>query len=216
MFGDEKELTYSIVNTMRIAIINPNTTNDISTHIFNKLNSDIKNRIKISLIPSTSDLFKLNQNNSNESTQQIGLINKKWISDIINQIPCVILLYYYIKPGANKENEEKIIFENIQEIKKYDSFVYIYLFIICKDMKENPYNFTSEDKQKKYCLRNLLNKEFLFVLQDDDIWNHLDFQKFCGDLIFYARNYYKKLKRINKDKRDKCTDNADKIKYDII
>ena len=218
MFGDEKELTTSIKNTMRIAIINPNTaSNDISIHIFNKLNSDTKNRIKISLIPSVQDLYKLNPPHTNDSTtSQNGLINKKWISDIMSQIPSVILFYYHIEPGANKENEEKKIYENIQEIKKYDPYLYIYLFIICKDIKENPYNFIVEDKLKKYCLRNLLNKEFLFVFQDEDIWNYLDFIKFCGDLIFYARNYYKKLKRSTKEKKDKCDDKEDKIKYNVI
>ena len=100
--------------------------------------------------------------------------------------------------------------ENLIEIKKNDELVYIFLFIICKDINENPYNFNTDD-QKQYNLRNLVSKECIFVFQDEEIWKMIDFGNFCNNIVHYSRLYYRRYKTKIKEKKVKSTNREEKI-----
>ena len=206
MFGNEEELKKSIPNTIRVAIINSNSQkNDLSQRILQKIGFDFKERLKIICTLNYNDIYKdLDKLSFQKDTQASkGLINSKWIDDICNKRPALIIYYHYIPNGANKSLEEKKIYENVIEIKKYDELVSIFLFIISSDMKENPYNFNS-DAQKQYNLRNLVSKECIFVFPDEEFWKMIDFGNFCNNIIHFSRLYYKRYKNKIKEKKVKA------------
>lgn len=218
MFGNEEELKNSIPNTIRVAIINPNPqNNDLNQRILQKTGFDFKERLKIICASNCNDIYKdLEKLSFQKDTQASkGLINTKWIDDICNKIPALIIYYYHISNGANKSLEEKKIYENIIEIKKYDELVSIFLFIISSDMKENPYNFNT-DTQKQYNLRNLISKECIFVFPDEEFWKMIDFGNFCNNIIHFSRLYYKRYKNKIKEKKVKAGSREEKIEYNII
>ena len=218
MFGNEEELKKSIPNTIRVAIINSNSQkNDLSQRILQKIGFDFKERLKIICTLNYNDIYKdLDKLSFQKDTQASkGLINSKWIDDICNKRPALIIYYHYIPNGANKSLEEKKIYENVIEIKKYDELVSIFLFIISSDMKENPYNFNS-DAQKQYNLRNLVSKECIFVFPDEEFWKMIDFGNFCNNIIHFSRLYYKRYKNKIKEKKVKAGSREEKIEYNII
>jgi len=207
MFGNEEELKNSIPNSMRVSIINPTPQkNDLSQRILDKTGPEYKERLKFTCTSNYKDIYKDLDKLSFQKDGQTsnGLINRKWIDDLCNRRPALIIYYHHIPNGSNKSLEEKKIYENLVEIKKYDELVYIFLFIISKDMKENPYNFNSED-EKQYNLRNLVSKECIFVFPDEDIWRMLDFNNFCNNIIHYSRLYYRRYKTKIKEKKVKAT-----------
>ena len=218
MFGNEEELKNSIPNSMRVSIINPTPQkNDLSQRVLNSIGFDYKERLKFTCTSNHNDIYKdIDKFSFNQESQSSkGLINIKWIDDLCNRRPALIIYYYHIPKGANKSLEEKKIYENLIEIKKNDELVYIFLFIICKDINENPYNFNTDD-QKQYNLRNLVSKECIFVFPDEEIWKMIDFGNFCNNIVHYSRLYYRRYKTKIKEKKVKSTNREEKIEYDIM
>ena len=218
MFGNEEELKDSIPNIIRVAIINSNPKiNDLNQRILQKIGFDFKERLKINYTSNYNDIYKdldkLSFQKENQASK--GLINTKWIDDICNKRPALIIYYHYIPNGANKNLEEKKMYENLIEIKKYDELVSIFLFIISSDMKENPYNFNT-DAQKQYNLRNLVSKECIFVFPNEEFWKMIDFGNFCNNIIHFSRLYYKRYKNKIKEKKIKAGSREEKIEYNII
>ena len=141
MFGSEEDLKNAIPNSMIISIIHPTPEKiDLSQRILEKTGFDFKERLKFNFTSNYKeiykDLYKLGAIQESQSSK--GLINRKWIDDLCNRRPALIIYFYHVPKGSNKSLEEKKIYENIMEIKKFDDLVYIFLFIISKDMKENP------------------------------------------------------------------------------
>ena len=216
MFGNEEDLNNPIPNSMLISIIHPNPTkNDLSQRILEKAGFDLKERLKISYVSNYRNIYDLDKKSpQSESQAAKGLINTKWIDDVCNKKPSLIIYFYQIPNGANKSLEEKKIYENITEIKRCDELVYIFLFIISKDTKENPYNFNS-DEVKANNLRNLVQKEYIFELNHDEIWKVIDMGNFVTNLTHFCRLYYRRYKMKIKEKKVKATSREEKIECDI-
>ena len=205
MYDDEKILDTNLPRILRISIINPKESKfDISKKILDKSDYQYKERLKFTLLTSIKNLYKPKKNLLEEEKNTKGLIDTRWFEDITNNKPCLIILYYHIEENnTNLELEQQKIYNLLEEIKKYDENVSIFLFIIFKDNPENPYPFESEDKTKKYNLRNIIDKELIFVFPDEQIWKYIEFQSFCSNIVFYARKYYMKLKVEIKEKKNK-------------
>ena len=216
MFGNEEDLKNQIPNTMLISIIHPNPTkNDLSQRILEKAGFDLKERLKITYVSNYRNIYDLDKKSpQNESQAAKGLLNKKWIDDIYNKKPSLIIYFYQIPNGSNKSLEEKKIYENISEIKKCDELVYLFLFIISKDTKENPYNFNS-DEIKANNLRNLVPKEYIFEFNHDEIWKVIDMGNFVTNVAHFCRLYYRKYKMKIKEKKVKATSREEKIECNI-
>ena len=218
MFGNEEDLKNSIPNSMLISIIHPNPAkNDFSQRILEKTGIELKERLKFSCLSNYKDIYKdIEKPSSQKETQSSrGLINKKWIDDLYNRRPALIIYFYQIPNGVNKSMEEKKIYENLLEIKKSDDLVYVFLFIISKDMKENPYNFNSDDPQKSINLRNLIQKEYIFEFAHDEIWKIIDLGNFVTNIIHFCRLYYRRFKIKIKEKKVKATSREEKIECNI-
>ena len=216
MYDNEDELSNTIPRTLRIAIINSvNPTTDLSQKILEKIGYEFKNRLKFQLLTNIKDLYKQKDLLSQEKISK-GLIDTKWFEEITSSRPCLIILYYHIDEKANVAQEHEKIYNLLQEIKKNDNNISIFLFIIFKDNEENPYPFYSEDKTQKYNLRNIINKEFIFVFPDEKIWKYFEFPNFCLNVIFFARQYYLKLKVKIKEKKVKANRIEEKIECDIM
>ena len=217
MYDDEDELNASLTRTLRIAIINPLVPKtDLAKKILEKTSYEYKERLKFSLFTNIKDLYKPQNDISLEEKTSKGLIDKKWLDDITQKMPCLIILYYHIDEKANLESEQQKIYTLLEDIKKNDNNISIFLFIIFKDNPEDPYPFESEDKSKKYNLRNIINKDFIFVFPDEEIWKYFEFPNFCSNVLYYARQYYKILKIKIKEKKLKATRPEEKIEYDIM
>ena len=129
MFGDENQNKLTITNAMKIAIVDSEgSENELYTMIFEKINKEFVDKLKISFIYNISDLYKNISQNLEEKPQ--GLLNTQWIEEISSKRPSVIILYYYIKEGSKKEEEEIKLSKIIEDISLKDKYVYIYLFII--------------------------------------------------------------------------------------
>ena len=216
MYDNEDELGNSLPRILRIAIINSKIpTTDLSQKILEKTSYEYKERLKFIILQNVKDLYRKKDLSSQEKIYK-GLIDKNWLEDITKNNPCLIILYYHIDEKANVEEEHQKIYNLLQDIKKIDNNISIFLFIIFKDNQENPYPFESEDKSQKYNLRNIINKEFIFVFPDEEIWKYFEFPNFCSNVIFFARQYYLKLKVKVKEKKVKATRPEEKIECDIM
>ena len=226
MFGDESKLLDPLHRSMKITIVNSQaTTNspDLSKRIIEKAEIEFKNRLKFSILSNIKDIYKDITPLTPEQQNKKGLLNTKWLEEICIIKPSVIIYYYHVKEGVDKDKEEQKIFNQIEEIKKYDNIVTIFLFIISKDSADSDFNdptsniyiFASEYTNKSYNLRRILNKEFIFVFPDEEIWKYFEFPQFCSNILYYARQYYAKLKNKLKEKRVKLNSNEEKIECDI-
>ena len=216
MFGNEVEYKIPLGNTMRVALINYNISNiEIATKIQEKILITNKNRFQINQVENLNDLFKYKEVNKEETNK--GLINIKWINNFNNFIPSVIIVYYYIKPGSNKENEEKNICLKIEEIRNHTKSCFLFIIIIYKDMLENQNKlyFNFDDKQKPYYLRTYLTKDCLYILPEEQIWKLNEFGEICNKILYYSRQYYKIHKKAFQEKRSQSKSREDKIEYDI-
>ena len=219
MFTNEEDLKSPLKNTMQIAIVHPNPQqNELSKKILERVTPEFKERLKFTNYANYKDIYKdLNKNPFTQEGQSFkrGLINEKWLDDLYNKRPALIIYFYFIPNGANKPLEEKKIYENISEIKKFDEIVYVVLFIISKDMKENPYNFNL-DMDKPYNLRKMVSKELIFEFPDDNIWKYLDLGNIYNTILHYTRLYYRVYKIKIKDKKIKSTSREEKIECNIM
>ena len=106
MFGDESQNKLTITNAMKIAIVDgEGSDNEIYKMIFDKISKEFLDKLKISYIYSIDDLYKNITKNFDEKSE--GLLNTQWIEEISTLRPSVIILYYYIKEGSTKEDEER-------------------------------------------------------------------------------------------------------------
>jgi len=219
MFENEEELKSPLRNTMQIAVVHPNPQqNELSKKILERVTPEFKERLNFTNYSNYKDIYKdLNKLLFTQEAQTFrkGLINQKWLDELYNKRPGLIMYFYFIPNGANKPLEEKKIYENITEIKKYDEIVYIVLFIISKDTKENPYNFNL-DMDKPYNLRKIIPKELIFEFPDDNIWKILDIGNVYSTVLQYTRLYYRVYKIKIKDKKIKSTSREEKIECNIM
>ena len=219
MFSNEEDLKSPLKNTMQIAIVHPTPQqNELSKKILERVTPEFKERLKFTNYANYKDIYKeLNKHPFTQEGQSFkrGLINEKWLDDLYNKRPALIIYFYFIPNGANKPLEEKKIYENIAEIKKYDEIVYVVLFIISKDLKENPYNFNL-DMDKPYNLGKMVSKELIFEFPDDNIWKYLDIGNIYNTILHYTRLYYRVYKIKIKDKKIKSTSREEKIECNIM
>ena len=218
MFENEEALKTPLKNTMQIAIVHPSSQEkDYSKKILEKVTPEFKGRLKFTNYTNYKDIYKdLNKLPFiQEGTFRKGLLNENWIEELYNKRPGLIMYFYLIPNGADKNLEEKKIYENIAEIKKYDELVYIVLFIISKDQKENPYNFNI-DVDKPYNLRKIIPKELIYEFIDDDILKYIDITNMYNTILHYTRLYYRVYKIKIKDKKIKSTSREEKIECNIM
>ena len=214
MYENEEELNNPLSRILHVTIINSIMSKiDISQKILERTSYEYKDRLKFKTITNIKDLYKSISNSSDDTKK--GLIDINWLKDIYEK-PSIIILYYHIEPNLlNLELEQQKIYNILQDIKKNDPNIFIFLFIIYKDNSENPYQFSSEDKSKKYNLRNILGKEFIFVFPDEEIWKYFEFSNFCSNIIYYCKQYYMKYKMRIKEKEVKSTRPEEKIELNI-
>ena len=219
MLENDDDLKTPLKNTMQIAIIHPNPQqNDLSKKILERAVPEFKDRLKFTSYSNYKDIYKdLNKLPFIQESQTFnkGLLNTKLIDELYNKRPALIIYYHFIPNGANKPSEEKKIFETLAEIKKQDELVYIILFIISKDMKENPYNFNA-DLDKPFNLRKIVSKELIFEFPDDNIWKMIDMGNIYSTVLHYTRLYYRVYKIKIKDKKIKSALREEKIECNLI
>ena len=219
MFENEDELKNPFQNKMHIAFLHPNPSkNDLTKKILEKVTPEFKDRLIFTNYTNYKDIYKdLTKLTFSQEAKSFkkGLINQNIINELYNQRPALIIYFHFVPNGANKNLEEKKLYENISEIKKYDELVYIMLFIITKDTKDNPYNFNI-DEDKPYNLRKLILKELIFEFSDEAIWKIMDINNVYNSVIHYTRLYYRVYKIKIKDKKIKSTSREEKIECNIM
>ena len=104
MFGDESQNDVMLINSLNMAIVDPKEGgNDLLTQL-NKKMKDEPIKFKISLLPSLEELYKIISNSLFDTTN--SLLNMQWIDLVYNKRPSIVIIYYYIKEGSTKEEEE--------------------------------------------------------------------------------------------------------------
>ena len=215
MFGDESQNKLTITNTMKIAIVdNEGSNNELYTMIFDTISKEFVDKLKISYIYHINDLY---QNISQKLEEKFnGLVNRQWIEEISTIRPSVIILYYYIKEGSTKEDEEIKLSKIIDDISLNDKYVYIYLFIIVPQQELDIYQHLKDDEKSPNAIRKKLSKDFIYVFSSKEIWKTIELSKLCNNLIICSRNYYKQLKEDIKNKKNESMHSEEIIKYDIM
>ena len=215
MFGDENQNKLTITNAMKIAIVDSEgSNNDLYTMIFDTISKDFIDKLKISYIYHISDLYKNISQNLEEKSA--GLLNTQWIEEISTIRPSIIILYYYIKEGSTKEEEEINISKIIDNILLNDKYVYIYLFIMVSPQEYEIYQHLKDDEKSPNAIRKKLSKDFIYVFASKEIWKTIELSKLCNNLIICSRNYYKQLKEDIKNKKNESMHTEEIIKYDIM
>jgi hypothetical protein len=182
--------------------------------IFDKINKDLEDKLKISSIYNLSDLYKNISEPFEEKSQE--LLNTQWIEEISTLRPSVIILYYYINEGNTKEDEEIKISKIIDDIQEKDQYVYIYLFVIVPPQEFDIYQHLKDDDKSQNAIRKKLSKDFIYIFPSKEIWKTIELSKLCNNLIICSRNYYKQLKEALKNKKENSNHSEEIIKYDIM
>ena len=216
MFGSEIEYNLPLTNSMRIAIVSYNIQNiELATKIQEKIIISNKKKLQITHVENISDLFKYKEIPKEEVNN--GLINKKWINNIINFVPSVIILNYQLQSGINRELEEKNIYLKLEEIRNNSKTCFIILVVINKDINDNTNKFylNFDDKQKPYYFKNYLTKDCFYIFQNEQIWKFNEFENICSKILNFSRQFYKNLKKDFQEKRSQSTSREEKIENDI-
>ena len=216
MFGSEEEYKIPLTNSMRVAIVSHNIQNiELATKIQEKVLIGYKKKLQFTHVDNINDLFKFRELNKEETIN--GLIDKRWISNVINFVPSVIILNFQIQSIESKESDEKTIYQFSEEIKKYTKNCAIFLIIICKDYQENQnqYNFNFDDKLKPYYLKNYISKDCFYIFQDEQIWKYNGFADICNKILNSGRQFYRINKQSFKERRTQSKSREEKIEYDI-
>ena len=215
MFGDENQNKLTFTNAMKIAIVDSEgSNNDLYTMIFDTISKEFVDKLKISYIYHINDLYKNISQNLEEKSA--GLLNTQWIEEISTIRPSIIILYYYIKEGSTKEEEEINISKIIDNILLNDKYVYIYLFIMVSPQEYEIYQHLKDDEKSPNAIRKKLPKDFIYVFASKEIWKTIELSKLCNNLIICSRNYYKQLKEDIKNKKNESMHTEEIIKYDIM
>ena len=218
MFENEDELKKPFNNKMHIAFLHPNPSqNDLTKKILEKVTPEFKDRLIFTNYTNYKDIYKdlsKLQFSQEAKTYKRGLINQNIINELYERRPALIIYFHFVPNDANFNSEEKKLFENISEIKKYDELVYIMLFIIRKD-ENNLYKFNS-DEDRPNNLRKLILKELIFEFSDEVIWRIMDINNIYNSVMHYTRLYYRVYKIKIKDKKIKSTSSEEKIECNIM
>ena len=215
MFGDDNKNKLTLLNTMKITIVdNEGDNNELCQMIYAKISKEYVDKIKISSIQNISDLYHNISKNKEEASQ--GLLNTLWMEEISTSRPSVIILYYYIKEGSSKEEEEINISKIIEEISQNDKNVYIYLFIMIPPQEIDIYQHLKDDDKSPNAIRKKLERDFIYIFTSKDITKTIELSKLCNSLIICSRNYYRKLKEEIMTKKNESMNLEEFIKYDIM
>ena len=108
MFEKEEEYVKPLSKSLKVAIISYNTqSNQLCANIEEKINNEIKKKLEFIYVDNIRNLYKYKEELYIEEKVK-GLLNKKWMYNVMNVIPSIIIIHYKIAIGANKESEEKI------------------------------------------------------------------------------------------------------------
>ena len=215
MFEKEEEYIKPLSRSLKVAIISYNIqSNQLCANIEEKIFKEIKKKLEFIYMDNISNLYKSKKELYIEEKVK-GLLNKKWMYNVMNVIPSVIIIHYKIIIGANKESEEKNIYQILEEIRSYSKTCIIIFILISEDMEENPYNFNIEDKTKPYCIKNYMHKNDFYIFQVEEIWNTNEFMNICKKIYLNSIEFYRKYKKKYKEKREKTKIREEKIDYDI-
>ena len=215
MFGDDNKNKLKLLNSMKITIVDSEgANNELYQMIYGKISNEYIDKLKISSIQNINDLYQNTSQNKEESSQ--GFLNTLWVEEITTSRPSVIILYYYIKEGSTKEEEEVKISNIIDAISIYDKNVYIYLFIMIPPQELDIYQHLKDDDKSPNAIRKKLDKDFIYIFTSNDITKTIELSKLCNSLIICSRNYYKKLKVEVDTKKNESMNLEEIIKYDIM
>ena len=214
MFEKEEEFIIPLSDCLKVGIVSYNIQSiQLSTHIEERIYKETKKRLEFIYSNNIADLYKYQEQNNEQEIK--GLLNKQWVHNAMTLIPSIIIVHYHIKIGANKELEEKNIFQILEDIRKYSNSCIIIFIIISKDMQENPYNFNYEDKAKPYCIKKYMNKNDFYVFQIEEIWKTNEFKSIYTKIYLNSRNFYGRYKKKYKEKKEKTKIREERIHYNI-
>ena len=219
MLENEEDLKSIPSNIMQIGIIHPAPPKQGFTQkIIECAPPEYKERLNFLWFQTHKDIYKdLDKHPFNKDSKNFkkGLINKNWLDEIYKRRPALIIYFYFISNGADKNSEEKKIYENIAEMKKLDELVHIILFIIRKDKNENP-NYFNFEEERPFNIRKLLSRELIYEFPDEEIWKFIDLGKIYNIIHQQTRSYYHDYKRKLRERTTKSTSREEKIEYDIM
>ena len=215
MFGDDNKNKLTLLNTMKITIVDSQgANNELCQMIYAKITKEYVDKIKISSIQNISDLYHNLSQREEEASQ--GLLNTLWMEEISTSRPSVIILYYYIKEGSTKEEEEIKISKIIEEISQNDKNVYVYLFIMVPPQEVDIYQHLKDDDKSPNAIRKKLERDFIYIFTSKDITKTIELSKLCNSLIICSTNYYRKVKKEIMTKKNESMNLEEIIKYDIM
>jgi hypothetical protein len=194
MFGDESQNKENLLNRLNIAIVDPKSGEN---ELFDLLDKKIKEEpinFKVSILLSLDDLYQRISPSFYDNSN--CLLNLQWIDLVYDIKPSVLILYYYVKEGSTKEDEEISISKMIDTIKSYDQHLPIYLFIIVPPQEYDKYQHLKDDDKSVNSLRKKLKKENYYVFTSKDIIKTIEIKKLYENLVIYSRNYYKQVKNV--------------------
>ena len=219
MLENEEDLKSLPSNIMQIAILHPSPPKpNFTQKIIECAPADFKERLKFSWFKTYKDIYTdLDKHPFNKDSKNFkkGLINKNWLDEIYNRRPALIIYFHFTTPGADRNTEERKIYENLSEMKKCDELIHIILFIIRKDKKENPFFFNFEE-ERPFNIRKLIDKELIYEFQDEEIWKFIDLGKIYNIIFQQTRAYYHDYKRKLRERTTKSISREEKIEYDIM
>ena len=214
MFGSEEENKNTLPNSMRVALITTNFANpDLPLKIQERVLKEKNKNLEFIFVDKVNDLFKYKEMKQDDNNK--GLMDKNWINKFKNLMPSVIIFYYELLLGVNKEPDEKVIYDILEQICYFTKSSIIFVILISKDMKENPYSFNFNDRQRSYYLRNFLQKDKLYILPSDQIWNYEEFGEICTKIYNSSFQFYKEYHRKYKENRVHSVSREEKIDNDI-
>ena len=214
MFGDETQNEEEFLSRLNIAIVDSKQIeNELLTSLFKKIKEE-STKFKVNVFKNLEDLYEVISKSIFDTSN--SLLNMDWIDLVYNVRPSVIILYYYIKEGIIREDEELYISEIEEKIKSYDQKMEIYFFIIVQAQEYDKYQHLKDDDKSINLLRKKLKKENYYVFSSKEIIKNNEIKKIYDKLILSSRSYYKQVKDELIKMKDKTSRIEERVKYLIM
>ena len=163
MFGNNKELQKLLPNSLLVTIIDSNKENNFYEAILEQSKKSIWNsRINFLHLNSIEEVkFKTKSLENDLKISDKGILNLNWLNSMTVEKTSLFIIFYYFNENNELYQEKETISENIKQLKKYDSNIQIYFYILKNNVSTDLNNYV-EQKKKNLILILILDMKKIF------------------------------------------------------
>ena len=208
MFGNDKELQKLLPNSLLVTIIDSNKENNFyETILEQSKKSKWNSRIKFLHLNSIDEVkFKTKSLENDLKISDKGILNLNWLNSMTLEKTSLFIVIYYFNENNQNYQEREIILGKIKQLKKYDSNIQIFFYIVKTNFVQPELNNYIEQMKKDFNINiDIKSKKDFFLYENKNL--------LLENIINSSIKFYKSKKYEYKKIEEKETNIYIKIKY---